>query len=39
MFIVGEGIHFTVDDSVRLMAQLNHTNIIATELGLKTYEH
>ena len=39
MFIVGEGIHFTVDDSVRLMAQLNHANIIAAELGLKTYEH
>ena len=39
VFIVGEGIHFTVDDSVRLMAQLNHANIIAAELGLKTYEH
>ena len=37
--IVGEGIHFTVDDPVRLMAQLNHANIIAAELGLKTYEH
>ena len=39
VFIVGEGIHFTVDDSVRLMAQLNHANIITTQLGLKTYEH
>ena len=39
VFIVGEGIHFTVDDSVRLMAQLNHANIIAAKLGLKTYEH
>ena len=39
VFIVGEGIHFTVDDSVRLMAQLNNANIIVAELGLKTYEH
>ena len=39
VFVVGEGIHFTVDDSVRLMAQLNHANIIAAELGLRTYEH
>ena len=39
VFIVGEGIHFTVDDSVRLMAQLNHADIIAVELGLRTYEH
>ena len=39
VFIVGEGIRFTVDDSVRLMAQPNHANIIAAELGLKTYEH
>ena len=39
VFIVGEGIHFTVEGSVRLMAQLNHANIIAAELGLKTYEH
>ena len=39
VFIVGEGIHFTVDDSVRLIAQVNHTNIIAADLGLRTYEH
>ena len=39
VFIVGEGIHFTVDDSVRLMAQLNHANMIAAQPGLKTYEH
>ena len=39
VFVVGEGIHFTVDDSVRLMAQLNHANIIAAEPGLKPYEH
>ena len=39
VFIVGEGIHFKVDDSVRLMPQLNHANIIAAELGVKTYEH
>ena len=39
VFIVGEGIHFTVDDSMRLMAKLNHANIIAAEMGLKTYEH
>ena len=39
VIIMGEGIHFTVDDSVRLMAQLNHANIIAAGLGLKKYEH
>ena len=39
VFIVGEGINFTMDDSVSLMAQLNHANIIATELGLRAYEH
>ena len=39
MFILGEGIHFTVDGRVRLMEQLNHVNIIATGPGLKTYEH
>ena len=39
VFIMEEGIHFTVDDSVRLMAQLNHAIITAAELGLKTYEH
>ena len=39
VFIVGEGIHFIVDDSVRLMAQLNNANIIAMELGLRTYGH
>ena len=39
VFIVGEGIHFTVDNSVRLMAQLSHTNIIVAKLGLKMYEH
>ena len=37
VFIMGEGIHFTVDDSVRLMAQLNHTNIIAIELGMSGF--
>ena len=39
VFIVGEGIHFTVDDSLRLTAQLDHANIIAADLGLKTYKH
>ena len=39
VFIVGEGIHFIMDDSVRLMAQLNHANIIAAKLGLRTYGH
>ena len=39
VFIVGEARHFIVDNSVRLMAQLNHTNIIAAELGLRTYGH
>ena len=39
VFIVGEGIHFIVDDSVRLMAQLNRANIIAAELGLRMYGH
>ena len=33
VFIVGEGIHFIVDDPVRLMAQTNYANIIAAELG------
>ena len=37
--IVGEGVHFTVDDSVRLMAQPNRVNIIAAEAGMKTYGH
>ena len=31
VFITGEGIHFTVGDSVRLMAQLNHANIIVAD--------
>ena len=31
VFIVGEGIHFTADDSVSRMAQPNHTDIIAPE--------
>ena len=35
MFILGEGMHFTVDDSVILMAQLNHANIIAAENGVE----
>ena len=39
VFIVGEGIHFILDDSVRLMAQLNRANIIAAKLGLRTYRH
>ena len=39
VFIVGEGVHLIVDDSVRLMAQLNHANIIAADLGLRTYGH
>ena len=39
VFIMGEGIHFKVDDSVRLMAHLDHANIIAVELGLRTYGH
>ena len=33
VFIVGEGIHFIVDDSLRLMAQLNHANITVAERG------
>ena len=39
VFIVGKGIHFIVDDLVQLMAPLNHTDIVAAEPGLKTYEH
>ena len=39
VFIAGEGMHFIVDNSVRLMAQRNHANIIAAELGLRTYGH
>ena len=39
VFVVGEGIPFIVEDSVRLMAQLNHAHIIAAELWLRTYEH
>ena len=38
VFIVGEGIHLIVDDPMRLMAQPNRANIIAAELGMKTYE-
>ena len=39
MFIVGEGIHFIVDDPVGLMAQPNRANSIAAELGMKIYGH
>ena len=39
VFIVGEGIHFIVDNAGRLLAQLNHANIIAAELGLRTHGH
>ena len=39
VFIVGGGMHFIVDDPLRLMAQLNLANIIATELGMKMYGH
>ena len=39
VFIVGEGIHFIVDDPVRLLAQPNLANIIAAELGMKTHGH
>ena len=38
-FIVGEGIHFIGDASMKLMAQLDHADIIAVELGLRTYGH
>ena len=39
VFIVGEGIHFIVDDPVRLTAKPNHANIIAAELGMTMYGH
>ena len=37
VFTVGEGMHFVVDDPVRLMAQPNCANIIARELGMRTH--
>ena len=39
VFIMGEGIHLIVDDPVRLNAQPNHADIIAAELGMRTYGH
>ena len=38
VFVVREGIHFTVDNQVRLMEQTDHANVLAAELGTKMYQ-
>ena len=38
VFIIGEGINFTVEDPTRLMHSLDKTNVIAERVGIRVYK-
>ena len=38
VFIIGEGINFTVEDTMRLMQNLHKANIIAEQVGIRLYK-
>ena len=38
VFIIGEGINFTVDHTTRLMQNLHKANVIAEQVGIRLYK-
>ena len=38
VFIIGEGINFTVEDTTRLMQNLHRANVIAEQVGIRLYK-
>ena len=38
VFIIGEGINFTVEDPTRLMHSLHKANVIAEQVGIQLYK-
>ena len=38
VFLIGEGIKFTVQDTTRLMQNLQKANVIAEQVGIRLYK-
>ena len=38
VFIIGEGINFTVEDTTRLMQNLHRANVVAEQVGIRLYK-
>ena len=38
VFIIGEGINFTVEDTASLMQNLHKANVIAEQVGIRLYK-
>ena len=38
VFIIGEGINFTVEDTTKLMQNLHRANVIAEQVGIRLYK-
>ena len=38
VFIISEGINFTVQDTTRLMQNLHRANVIAEQVGIRLYK-